>query len=155
MHRHFASSAQLLRVLCTAGQHSLEGAWAASPYRKHDPALCEAEGGLVDECRALQQGAHQEGGDSRQDSVSQEPGAADAPVPEGRAGEAAQLPQGWALCDARGGCGNLHHHRALAGEPQVQPHPIPAPVLQARHQAAHPGKTACLCPLVCHLDARN
>ena len=40
------------------GEHSLEGARAASAHREHDPALREAEGGLVDQCGALQSRAH-------------------------------------------------------------------------------------------------
>lgn len=50
-----------LKDTSDAGKHSLEGAWPASSHRKHDPALREAEGRLVDKCGPLQQGAHQEG----------------------------------------------------------------------------------------------
>lgn len=46
---------------------------------------------------------------------------------------------GWALRHPRGGCRDLHHDGPLAGVAQVYAHPLPAAVLQARHQAAHPG----------------
>lgn len=76
------------------GQHSMEGARAARPRREHDHALREAEGRLVDQRRALQQGAHQAGGHGGQDRLPQEPGPAGQAVPEGGAGAPAQLPQG-------------------------------------------------------------
>ena len=43
-------------------QHSLEGPRTSGSHRKHDPALRQAEGGLVDERGLLQQGEDQEGG---------------------------------------------------------------------------------------------
>ena len=76
------------------GQYPMESAGAASTCGKHDPAVCEAEGWLVDECSTLQPRAHPKRRNRRQNSLSQEPWPLDSVVPEGWAGAAAQLSQG-------------------------------------------------------------
>ena len=92
----------------------------------------------MDQHGPLQQGEDQEGRHRGQDRLQEEPGSADQAVSKGGAGEAAQLPQGRALHQPRGGRGYLHHHGALAGEQEVRPHSLPSSLLQTRHQAAHP-----------------
>lgn len=70
------------------------GTWTADADREHDPALRKNEGGLVDQHSALQPWANQARGDCRQDGVQEEPRPSHASLPQGRAGETAQLPQG-------------------------------------------------------------
>lgn len=48
----------------------------------------------MDQHSALQPGAHPPWGHCGQDGLQEEPGPPDSPLPEGRAGEAAQLPEG-------------------------------------------------------------
>ena len=51
-------------------------------------------------------------------------------------------PPGRSVHLAGGGGGHLHDHGALARVTPVRAHPLPAALLQARHQAAHPGAGA-------------
>ena len=50
----------------------------------------------------------------------------------------ARVSAGRAVHHGGGGGRHLHDDRPLAGEPPLLPHPLPAPLLQTRHQAAHP-----------------
>eukprot|EP00755_Sulcionema_specki_P011335 Sspe_Gene.7565::Locus_2570_Transcript_1_1_Confidence_1.000_Length_7081::g.7565::m.7565/K12856/PRPF8, PRP8; pre-mRNA-processing factor 8 len=68
----------------------------------------------------------------------EEPREVDEAAAEGRTGEAAQLPEGWAVHHRRGGRRDLHHDCPLAGVAEVLPHPVPPAVVQARHEAPHP-----------------
>ena len=70
------------------------GAGAADPGGEHDSSVREEQGRLVDKHGPLQPGAHPPRSHRGQDRVQEEPRSSHAPLPQGRAGATAQLPQG-------------------------------------------------------------
>ena len=85
--------------------------------------------------------------------MQEEPWPPDQALLEGRAGEAAQLPEGRTLHLSRRGSRHLHNHGALAGVEAVRPDPIPATLLQARHKAAHPRAREVERGILCQIEA--
>jgi len=96
----------------------------------------------VDEHSPLQPRAHSPRRHRRQDGLQEEPGSPHAPLPQSGAGAAAQLPEGRPVHHGRRGCRRLHDHCPLARVATLFAHPVPAALLQARHQAAHSGARA-------------
>ena len=85
---------KLASSILTECEPFLPGARLAHPHREHDPALRQSQGGLVDQHGPLQPRANSPRGHGGQNGVQEEPGPPDTAVPEGGAGEAAQLSEG-------------------------------------------------------------
>lgn len=107
-------------------QHPVESPRPPRTSREHHPALRQVKGRLVDQRGTLQPRAHPPRRHRRQDRLQEEPRPPNAPLAQRRTGAPVQLQEGRPLRLVRRGRGHLHHSRALAGEPPLQPHPIPS-----------------------------
>lgn len=107
-------------------EHTMESARDAGTDWKHDFALREAKGRLVDELRLLQQREDKKRSHSGQDSVQEEFGSADKTVFEVVAREAAQLLEGRSVHISWVRSGSVHNIGALVVGEEVQSHSFPA-----------------------------